>query len=183
MRHRKQKFTLNRFTSWRRATVLSLIRSLLKYQRLKTTVIKAKAAQPLAEKLITLAKDNTLAAKRRVFSLLRDHKLVSLLFSDIAPRFKNRTSGFTRILKLANRRGDNAQMVIFEFTEIKEKKQKVKVEKEVIPQGKPELIKTAEETRPLKETKLSEKPPVIKKPAKNFLGGLRNIFKKKSDSL
>jgi large subunit ribosomal protein L17 len=182
MRHKKQKFALNRFTSWRRATVLSLARSLLKYQRLKTTIIKAKATQPLVEKIIALAKKNTLAQKRRVYQLLRDHKSVSLLFSDIAPRFQNRSSGFTRILKLANRRGDNAQMVIFELTEIKEKKLKVKAEKEAKPEVKPEL-KSAEETRPIKENKLSEKPPVIKKPAKNFLGGLRNIFKKKSDSL
>ena len=192
MRHRKQKFTLNRFTSWRRATVLSLVRNLLKYQRLKTTIIRAKAAQPLVEKIITLAKKNTLTQKRRAYQLLGDHRLVSLLFSDIGPRFKDRPSGFTRILKLANRRGDNAQMVVFELTEIKEKKQKVKVEKE----GKPELIKTAGETkgqavkekpaedaRPLKETKVSEKPPIVKKPARKFLGGLRNIFKKKSDSL
>jgi large subunit ribosomal protein L17 len=171
-----------------------MAKNLLRYESLKTTLIKAKATQPIVENMISWAKQNTLAQKRRVYKILGDHRMVNILFNDIAPRFKNRTGGFTRILKLGQRRGDNAQMVIFELTEIKEKKKKVKLEKEAKPEVKPGIKpelkpqeqikeKPAIETRPSKETKILEKPPVSKKPTKTFLGGLRKIFKKERDSL
>jgi len=191
MRHRKARYSLNRFTSWREATVVSLAKNLFKYERIKTTQGRAKACQPLAEKIISLAKKNTLTQKRRVYKLLGEHSLVSLLFKDIAPRFKNRTSGFTRIIKLEKRRGDNANLVIMELTEIKEKKKKTKVEKEVKPEVKQEQEtkeqevkeKPVQEVRPKTDVKVLEKPPVTKKPAKSFLGGIRSIFKKERDSL
>ncbi len=124
MRHRKARFQLNRFTSWRKATLISLAKSLFIHQSIKTTKTRASAVKPLVDKLIGLAKENTLAAKRRAYKILGDHKLVSLLFSDMASRFLQRQSGFTRILNLNNRRGDNARMVILELTEIKKKEVK-----------------------------------------------------------
>ena len=185
MRHRKARLRLNRFTSWRRATLVSLAQNLIRHQQIKTTLAKAKAVQPMAEKLISLAKANTLTKKRRAFEVLQDHKLVSLLFNDIASRFHNRTSGFTRIIRLQNRRGDNARLALLEFTELKKKAKKVK-------EAKPQEIKgpvlpkeeiPREEKKPAVETKVIEKPPLVKKPSKSFLGGLRNIFKKERDSL
>ena len=122
MRHKKQRNLLNRFTSWRKSTLYSLARSLLIHQRIRTTLHRAKAVRPLAEKLISLAKLNTLAAKRQAAKILNDHQLVSMLFSDIGPRFAKRQSGYTRIINLGVRRGDDAKLVIFELTEIKEKK-------------------------------------------------------------
>ncbi|MBI5145259.1 MAG: 50S ribosomal protein L17, partial [Candidatus Omnitrophica bacterium] len=95
MRHRKQGFQLNRFTSWRRATLVSLARNLFLHQSIRTTKVKARAAQQLAERLIALAKTNTLSAKRQAHKILNDHQLVKMLFSDIASRFQNRQSGFT----------------------------------------------------------------------------------------
>jgi large subunit ribosomal protein L17 len=187
MRHRKSRLQLNRFTSWRKATLISLARNLLIHESIKTTKIKAKAARPLVEKLISLGKKNTLAAKRQAFSILQDHKLVSLLFSDIATRFGNRIGGYIRILNLSARRGDNAKMVILELTEIRKKKpKKIKAETEKKPEHEPEIIKE----EPLEEKKpraagpaVKEKSPIEKKPGKKFLGGLRGIFKKERDSL
>ncbi|MDD5431913.1 MAG: 50S ribosomal protein L17 [Candidatus Omnitrophica bacterium] len=188
MRHKKSRYQLNRFTSWHKATVKSLIRSLLINQSIKTTLQRAKTTQPLFEKLISTAKKNTLAGKRDAFSILGDHKLVSLLFSDIAPRFANRTGGFTRIINYGIRRGDSAKLVIFELTEIKKKevkKEKKAKETKTEEVSKTEQIETAQKEEKAQESNVAvkEKPPVTKKPSKKFLGGLRGIFKKERDSL
>jgi large subunit ribosomal protein L17 len=187
MRHARRRLQLNRFTSFRKATLLSLARALLIQQQIKTTLHKAKATKPLIDKLILLGKKNSLSAKRQAYKILGNHRLVSLLFNDIAPRFVNRTGGYTRILNLGPRRGDNAQLAILAFTEIKEKEiKKIKPETE----KKPEIVeeKPAKEEKirpemPKPEVAVKEKPPITKKPTKKFLGGLRGIFKKERDSL
>ena len=124
MRHAKHAYSLNKSFSLRKALVISLAKNLLKYQRIKTTKNRAKATRVVVEKLITMGKEGSLAKKRMAYEVLGDHKLVSLLFSDIAPRFKTKTGGYTRILNLGTRRGDSADMVIFELTQIKEIKKK-----------------------------------------------------------
>lgn len=187
MRHKKKRLQLNRFTSWRQATLRSLTQSLLINQSIKTSLHRAKATRPQVEKLITLAKENTLAAKRQANQILNDHELVSLLFNDIGPRFVNRVGGYTRIINLGVRRGDNAKRVIFELTEIKKKEKRIpKKEAKPEEEGKKEVVKE----KPIEEKKhegpvaVKEKPPITKKPTKKFLGGLRNIFKKeRRDSL
>ncbi len=191
MRHKKSRHQLNRFTSWHKATLNSMARSIIIYQRINTTLAKAKAARTLIEKLITLAKEDTLANKRRAFKVLNDHKLVSLLFNDIGPRFKNRVGGYTRILNLGVRRGDNASLAILELTEIKkDEKKSVKLEKAKEIKLRQEKKAGAETEQPVVEEKhakkdghVSEKPDAEKKPTKKFLGGLRGIFKKERDSL
>ena len=95
----------------------NIVSSLLRHQLIKTTVHKAKAAQRLADRMITLGKDDSLAARRRVFSYLQDHELTSKIFSDVAPRFKDRKGGYTRIMRLQRRKGDGAEMAILELTE------------------------------------------------------------------
>ncbi|MCX5708297.1 MAG: 50S ribosomal protein L17, partial [Candidatus Omnitrophica bacterium] len=153
---------------------------------------RAKATRVVVEKLITMGKEGSLAKKRMAYDILGDHKLVSILFSDIAPRFKDRSGGYTRILKLNTRRGDDAKMVIFELTEIKEDKKKAKAEKDQKKQAPVSKEESGKETieveeKPKIETavtdKVTEKHPVQKKPAKKFLGGIRNIFKKERDFL
>ncbi|RKY30517.1 MAG: 50S ribosomal protein L17 [Candidatus Omnitrophota bacterium] len=189
MRHNIKRLQLNRFTSWRKATLKSLAQSLLYRQSIKTTKTKAFAVKPLVDNLITLGKKNTLNAKRKAFQILGDHKLVSILFNDIARRFESRASGFTRILNLGRRRGDNAQVVILELTEIKKKeispaKAKAKAE-EAAPEKqaeiKPEKGKPVEPKKAKKETGVAqkEKPPVKGKPKKKFFGGISKIFKKR----
>ena len=190
MRHRKSRYSLNRFTSWRKATIVSMSKNLFKYQRIKTTLTKAKAAQPVIEKIISMARKNTLTQKRKVYAILGEHLLVNTVFNDIAPNFKNRTSGYTRIIKLKKRRGDNASIVLFELTEIQEKKKKAKVAKDDTQHIKPtqeikdQVVKDKHvDVHPKADAKVSEKPPISKKPAKSFLGGIRKIFKKERDSL
>lgn len=208
MRHRRNKLRLNRNRSWRRATLISLSRNLLIHQRVRTTKIKAKAAVPLTEKLITLGKKNDLASRREAFSILQDHSLVRLLYTEIAPRFSNRNGGYCRIIPLAFRRGDGASLVILELTEkskeeIKpkkkeEKEEKPEIEKEQIqlkPKEAKEKAEKPKESEPKKEKpkeevskipakpKPTKKPPLTKKAKRNFLGDLKKLFKKKKDAL
>lgn len=175
MRHADKRSKLNRFTSWNKATLNSLARNIVIHQRIKTTMARAKAVRPLVEKLVYLAKQNTLSAKRQAFQVLGSHSLVSVFFKDAKALFEKRQSGFTRIISLKKRRGDNAQLVVFELTErkIKEPKKQKKT-KEIAPEPNVEEIKTHQPKERKEETK---------KPAKKFLGGIKKIFKKERDSL
>lgn len=176
MRHQKHRFKLNRFTSLRASTLKSITRALLIYQSIKTTKTRAKAAQRLIENLITLGKANTLSARRQAFRELQDHHLVKRLFDEISPLFYNRKGGYTRIINLGHRRGDNAQMVILELTE----KSPTLTRKERLKKKPEEKEKTIER----KEIPKEERPKVLKERLpKRFLGGLRSFFKKERDSL
>lgn len=95
----------------------NLVTSLLHHQEIKTTLQKAKAAQRLAERVITLGKKDTLTARRQAFSYLQDRTVTSKLFKEVAPRFKDRKGGYTRILHLDRRKGDGAQLALLELTE------------------------------------------------------------------
>jgi len=118
MRHFKAGNRLSRNSGWREATVRDIARATLIHQRVQTTKARAKEARKLIDRMITLGKKDTLPAKRKAFSILCDHQLVSSLFTKIAPRFKDRKGGYTRIIPLAlNRRGDNAAVVFLELTE------------------------------------------------------------------
>ncbi len=189
MRHAKKRLQLSRFTSWHDATIRSLARNMVICQSIKTTLTRAKASKQLIEQLVSLGKKNTLFARRQAQKILGEHKLVNLLFNDIAPRFAKRNSGFTRIIGLGKRRGDNAEMVIFELTELKAKiAKKLKPSKSAKSSAAPIDAHTIEEkpgAEPKKEVKpvIKDKPSDEKKPQKKFMGGLRTIFKKKSDSL
>lgn len=186
MRHKKSKYQLNRFTSWRKSTLKSLSRNVIVYQSIRTSSQKAKAVRPLIEKLVALAKANTLAARREAFRILGSHDVVSLLFNEIGPRFAKRPSGFTRIINLGIRRGDSAQLVVLELTEIKKKEAKKpkKEEKQEKPKEEKLAPAQAEEQKPRTETAVKEeKHPETKKPSRKFMGGIRNIFKKERDSL
>ncbi len=190
MRHAKKRLQLGRFTSWHDATIRSLARNMIICQSIKTTLTRAKASKQMIDKLITLAKRNTLFARRQAQRVLGEHKLVNLLFNEIGPRFANRSSGFTRIISVGKRRGDNAEMVIFELTELKKKEpKKTKLAKEAKPQAAQEAEEVTEEKIAQEEKKQAPKavtkeaPVDQKKPQKKFMGGLRTIFRKKSDSL
>jgi large subunit ribosomal protein L17 len=95
----------------------NMVTSLLHHQQITTTLPKAKAAQRLAERVISLGKRDSLASRRMAFSYLQDHTLTSKLFKDVAPRFKNRNGGYTRILHLQRRKGDGAELALLELTE------------------------------------------------------------------
>ena len=116
MRHRKKTVKLNRTSSHRKALFANMVSSLIREEAIVTTVAKARAAQPIAEKMVTLAKRDTLATRRRAISILRDKGAVYKLFAEIGPRFTDRSGGYTRLLKLARgRRGDGAEMARLSF--------------------------------------------------------------------
>ena len=115
MRHQKKTLKLNRTSSHRKALLANLVRSLLEHEKITTTLTKAKASKPVAEKMITLAKKGGVHAQRQAVAFLGDKKLVSKLFKEIAPRFENRPGGYTRIYQLGPRKGDSAPMAILEL--------------------------------------------------------------------
>lgn len=117
MRHRKKNIKLGRTAAHRDALLGSLVCSLINEKRIVTTLPKAKAVRGFAEKMVTLGKSGTLADRRRAISKLHRKERVAVLFDEIAPGFKDRPGGYTRILKIGKRAGDNAEMAILEFVE------------------------------------------------------------------
>ena len=130
MRHRISGKKLRRNTAHRRALLRNLVTSLLDKERVSTTVAKAKAARPLAEKMITLAKRDTLHARRQALRFIFKKEVVHKLFEELAPRFSERPGGYTRIVKIGPRSGDGAEMAMFELVGSEMKKKVKKKEKE-----------------------------------------------------
>ena len=119
MRHRKLRRKLQRSHNERSALISGLVKNLLIHQRIRTTHVKAKAAQGLADQMITLGKADTVHARREAFKVLGDRTLVRRLFTEIAPLFKNRQGGYTRVLHFDFRKGDGAPMSILELVDKK----------------------------------------------------------------
>ena len=117
MRHRKHGFKLSRNHHERQSLFKNLIRSLIANGYVHTSLAKAKAVKPLVDKLMTKVKAGTLAARREVLEFLTDKPTVQKLFTDLGPRVKTRTSGFTRLRRAYRRLGDNTQMVKLEFVD------------------------------------------------------------------
>lgn len=115
MRHRKSGRKLGRNSSHRKAMYRNMVTSLLREERVVTTVPKAKAARRVAERMITFAKRGDLHARRQAARVVRDNEVLQKLFEVIGPRFAERPGGYTRILKTGFRRGDNAPMSILEL--------------------------------------------------------------------
>jgi len=140
MRHHKGNAKLGMMTSHRKAFMRNMARNLLKHERIQTTKARAKESRKLVEQLITMTKTDSVFSRRRAYDILQDRDLVMKLFKDIAPLFKSRTSGYTRIIPIGFRRGDGADMVILELTERKiiEKLPKKKKEKAKVAEPKDE---------------------------------------------
>jgi large subunit ribosomal protein L17 len=117
MRHRHGLRKLNKTSSHRLAMFRNMTNSLLKHEIIKTTLPKAKELRRVAEPLITLGKEPTLANKRTAFNRMRDRDMVVKLFDEIGPRYKNRNGGYLRILKFGFRVGDNAPMALVELVD------------------------------------------------------------------
>ena len=117
MRHGHGPRKLNRTTSHRLAMFRNMTVSLLKHEAIKTTLPKAKELRRVAEPIITLGKNPTLANKRIAFNKLRDRDMVVKLFAELGPRYKSRNGGYLRILKMGFRQGDNAPMAFVELVD------------------------------------------------------------------
>jgi len=162
MRHGKAGKKLGRTPSHRRAMFRNMVTSLLKHERIVTTEVKAKEIGRLTEKMITLGKRGDLHARRQAVAFIRSNEVVKRLFSEYAQRYASREGGYTRVLKLEPRAGDNAPMALVELVdrpiiESKEKKAD-KAKKETKPK---------KEAKPKKETKAKEKKEVKEKTEKD----------------
>ena len=158
MRHRRIRRKMGVKTGHRKALLRNLVKSLVIYKKIRTTYAKAKEASAFADTVVTIAKrasaENSLHARRLLISKLGCPKTAGMLISQIAPKFKNRQGGYTRVLRLGTRPGDYADTALLEFTEIIELPKKPKKEKEE--------RKDKKAAAPVKETKTVEK----EKPAK-----------------
>ena len=121
MNHRTGFNALSRTTAHRRAMLRNMVTSLFRFERITTTKAKAKEARRKAEKLVTRAKVDSVHNRREVAKYIADEKILNKLFTDIAPRMKERNGGYTRILKLGFREGDAADVVILELVDYNQK--------------------------------------------------------------
>jgi len=117
MRHGKKHNHLGRTTSHRRAMLANMATSLILHKRITTTLAKAKALRVYVEPILTKGKDDTTHSRRTVFSYLQDKDAVTILFREISEKIANRPGGYTRIIKMENRLGDNAEMAIIELVD------------------------------------------------------------------
>ena len=141
MRHRNAHRKLSRNTSHRRALLRNLVTDLLEHGRLMTTLPKAKEVRPLAEKMITIGKRDSLHARRQVLSYVMREAIAKRVFDTIAPKFADRKGGYSRIIKLGNRKGDGADLAIIELlgSELEVKKaERAEKSKEKASKKKPE---------------------------------------------
>jgi large subunit ribosomal protein L17 len=169
MRHQKKTIKLGRTAEHRKALLANQVCSLIEHQRIKTTLAKAKAVRPLAEKMVTLGKRGSIHARRTALATLRQKNAIKKLFDDIAPRSTERNGGYTRIVKLGQRKSDSAPMAFIEWVDAapaieekpaEEKKAKRKAiepaakQKEPAPQPEPPASEEKEPTQvPAEEPK------------------------------
>lgn len=131
MRHRNRRSRLSMMTAHRNAMLRNMVTNLFKYQRIETTLARAKETRRLAEHVITLCKEGTVVSRRHVYAVIPDRDIIKKLYTEIAPLFKTRVGGYTRIIPTGFRRGDGAALAFLELTERKfvEKKPIKKKEK------------------------------------------------------
>jgi large subunit ribosomal protein L17 len=160
MRHQKKTIKLGRTADHRRALLANQVCALIQHQRIKTTLAKAKAVRPLAERMVTLGKNGSIHARRRALAVLRQKNMVKKLFDDIAQRSAERNGGYTRIVKLGARKSDSARMAFIEWVDaehIAEEKPKKEKAKRKEPEAKPQQT-TSEAEQPTREEPKAEAP-------------------------
>jgi large subunit ribosomal protein L17 len=166
MRHRVRGRKLNRTESHRKALLRSLTTSLFRHKRIRTTLAKAKETRTFAETLITKARKNDLHSKRQVMSEIHDKEVVKELFKDIVEKVRDRPGGYTRVVKLGNRKGDAADVAILELVDYnevmraksEEKKEQKEAKKAKKEKGAAESAPEVEEAKVIEEEVAEEKP-------------------------
>ncbi|OGP67812.1 MAG: 50S ribosomal protein L17 [Deltaproteobacteria bacterium RBG_16_44_11] len=156
MYHGKAGRKLGRTSSHKEAMFRNMVTSVIKHERIRTTDAKAKELRKLAEKMITLGKRGDLHARRQALAVLRDKSLISKLFGELTERYRNRAGGYTRIVKVGYRFGDNAPVSILEFIPDEKKKEKA------TPKAKGKTKTKAKEKKEEKSA-LESTPPEKKK--------------------
>lgn len=169
MRHGKKINHLGRKTAHRKSMLANMACSLIEHKRINTTVAKAKALKQFVEPLVTKSKEDTTHNRRLVFSKLRQKEAISELFREVAPKIGDRPGGYTRIIKLGNRLGDNADMAMIElvdFNELYNANDKPEKKKSTRRAGRSKKSATAETaTTETPENKSSENKAAADKPA------------------
>ena len=117
MKHNIKHRKLNRTSSHRKALLMNMSNALIKHEQITTTLPKAKELRPFVEKIITLGKKGDLSSRRKAMSILQDEKMTKKIFDILAERYSERNGGYTRIIKLGNRYGDNAPTAVIEFVD------------------------------------------------------------------
>jgi large subunit ribosomal protein L17 len=159
MRHQKNTVKLGRTAEHRRALLANQVCSLITHQRIKTTLAKAKAVRPLAERMVTLGKNGSIHARRTAFSTLRQKDAVKKLFDEIVPKSTNRNGGYTRIVHLGRRKSDSAQMAFLEWVDITPVTEKEKPAKAKRKESEPKLKEKETKTEATKPEPSKEKQP------------------------
>ena len=157
MRHQKKTIKLGRTAEHRKALLANQVCSLIEHERIKTTLAKAKAVRPLAEKMVTLGKTGSLHARRTALAVLRQKNAVKKLFDNIAPRSADRKGGYTRIIRLGQRKSDSASVAFIEWVDAAPVVEEKPVEeKSAKPQKEP--VPVAEEAKPAAAPSEEAKP-------------------------
>jgi large subunit ribosomal protein L17 len=168
MRHQKKRIKLGRTAEHRKALLANQVCSLIEHERIKTTLAKAKAVRPLAERMVTLGKNGSLHARRTALAVLRQKNAVKKLFENIAPRSAERFGGYTRIVKLGPRRSDSAPVAFLEWVDaapVVEEKEPNKKDKEKQPKAdKPAPVAKEEPAKPA-AAKEEKAPAAAEQPA------------------
>jgi len=169
MRHQKKTIKLGRTAEHRKALLANQVCALIEHQRIKTTLAKAKAVRPLAEKMVTLGKNGSIHARRTALAVLRQKDAVKKLFDDIAQRSAERNGGYTRIIRLGARKSDSARMAFIEWVDteqmIEEKPAKEKKAKRKETEPKPQQRAAAPEKPKREEVKNEAAAAEEEKPA------------------
>ena len=175
MRHRVLKYKLNRTTSHRKALLNNMALALIKHEQINTTLVKAKNLRPFVEKIITLAKKNNLASRKKAFSILKNKKIIDKLFTNIAKRYEARKGGYIRILKNGFRYGDMAPLAVIELVDrdkkakgldsgpIQKKKQESEIKSDENVAGTEEKKQDQAVDRKVPENELKDNQEISKK--------------------
>jgi len=170
MRHRVAGRKLSRHTQHRELMFRNMLTSLLQYERIETTLAKGKELRGWADRIISLGKKGTLHARRRVFALLRNKEIVKKLFDEIAPKFKDREGGYTRVYRLGWRQGDGAPLSLVELVTYaspeEKKKSTIKKAKEVLEKVTPKRKEKGEKIEKKEKEKVKEKEKAKEKKEK-----------------
>lgn len=172
MRHAVRSQRLSRPSDHRAAMVHTLVKNLIVHGQIQTTVARAKEAQRLADRLITMGKDGSVHARRRAFQILQNRTLVKQLFADLAPRFLDVGGGYTRVIRTSFRRGDGAQRAMLAFSRLPAVQPPAPA---AGPKGAPKPSAPPAPSRPKPEEPKAKKP-------KGLLEGLRHLWKKKGSA-
>ena len=175
MRHQKKTVRLGRKAEHRKALLANQVCSLIEHQRIKTTLAKAKAVRPLAEKMVTLGKGGSIHARRTAFATLRQKDAVKKLFDQIAPASSERNGGYTRIVRLGQRKSDSASMAFIEWVDatvaVEEKPAEEKKAKKKEPKAEAKAETKAKEPKVEKaEARPEEKPAEEPKKKRRWFG-------------